>query len=112
MLLLTKRGMGFAKENQSFYKFSERFIRERGTEIYEIALKKYNLQNNDYYEFLIGDAIKKGEIRDDLPEKFITNMINYLFTHTAEIFNSMKLDEYEEGFEYFIKFLKDGLAKK
>ncbi|WP_432663679.1 TetR/AcrR family transcriptional regulator [Wukongibacter baidiensis] len=110
--LLTKSGMEFARENQSFYKFSERFIRERGTDIYETALKKYNFQDNEYFEYLVGDAIKRGEFREDLPEEFIKNIINYLFTHTVEILNNMEMDQYEEGYDYFFKFLEGGLKRK
>lgn len=109
LLLLTKTGLEFARDNPHVSRFSERFMRERGSDIYDKALKKYNFNENDYFTQLIIAAIQRGEFRTDIPEGFIKSIISFLLTHSVEIFNSMNLVEYEDGFEYFIKFLKNGL---
>lgn len=110
--LLTESGMKFAKVYPSISKFSERFMLERGTEIYNKALDRYNFQDNTYFEKLIENAIQRGEFREDIPSKFIKNIIGYLFTHIVEILSSNGIEEYEDGFEYFIEFLKGGLQNK
>lgn len=110
--LLTKVGLKFAQDNPIIYKFSERFMMERGSDIYNKALSKYNFQDNAYFEQLIKNAILRGEFRADIPEKFITGIISYLFTHIVEILSPLDLVEYDDGFEYFIKFLKNGLQKE
>lgn len=109
LLLLIKTGLEFARDNPHIYRFSERFMKEKGTSIYDMALSKYNFDDNDLLNQLLKEAIERGELRRDIPENFIKSIVIFLLTHSVEIFNSMNLEEYEHGFEYFIKFLKNGL---
>lgn len=109
LLLLIKTGLEFARDNPHIYRFSERFMKEKGTSIYDMALSKYNFDDNDLLNQLLKEAIERGELRRDIPENFIKSIVSFLLTHSVEIFNSMNLEEYEHGFEYFIKFLKNGL---
>lgn len=123
--LAIKLGMDFAHQNPKIYKFSQGFIREFGTKPHNAIIEKYYIDRNDYIEELIEtygflsmdyigelieEAYEKDEIREDLPKKFVKQIVNYLFYNLQLIVNVNDLDEYEKAANHLVDFLKDGLA--
>lgn len=105
-------GMEFMEHNPRVAAFSASFAKERGNEIYDKALQRCNLQDNNMFDFLIENAIKRGEIREDLPKEFVKNLFGYLFTHVLDMTNTLEVVNFQETLEYLVEFMKDGLARK
>ncbi|MFT9495595.1 TetR/AcrR family transcriptional regulator [Anaerosolibacter sp.] len=110
--LQAKLGIEFAGNNPEINDFAESFAKEKGSAIYEKALKKYNFHENDPMKLLIDRAYTRGDLRTDLPKEFVQRLIGYLFTHMAEITNAVKVQEYEGDLNYLIDFMCDGLRAK
>lgn len=109
---LTHKGIKFAQEHPHITKFSASYIKERGNEIYEKALKRYNYHDNDFINFIIENAYNRGELREDLSIEFVKNLVGYLFTHIVEIANIVDVDDVHEAATNLIDFIKNGLAKR
>ena len=104
--------MNFAREYPAINQFSESFLREKGSPIYEKALATYNFEDNAAIDRLIEAAYQRGEFRDDLPLPFIRKVIGYLFTHAADVAGLTQADEFEIEMIYLIEFIKSGLASR
>lgn len=110
--IMSKVGMEFAHYRPEVAKFSDSYLKDLNNPILDKAKEKYNFKNNDYLDALIDNAYKKEELREDLPRKFIKNMINYLLVNLHGISNVIDIDEYVTEINYLINFLKDGLRKR
>lgn len=110
--IMTEVGLKFAKQNPSISRFSDTFIKERGSEIYSKMLKEYSFENKDYFDLLIENAYLKGEIRKDIPKKFVKHIITYLFTHLQDITHIENIEDYKPAAYYLIEFMKDGFGAK
>lgn len=103
-------GAKFAREYPAINRFSESFIKEKGSPIYEKALAVYNFENNDAMTRLIEQAYRQGAFRQDMPLPFVKRVIGYLFTHAAEIVSADSPDDFEVEMNYLIEFIKFGLT--
>jgi TetR/AcrR family transcriptional regulator len=106
-----KHGMAFARAHPHISNFSESFLREKGSAIYQKALSIHNFENNAQVIALVEKALQRGELRSDLPPQFIHSLIGYLFTHSADLAGLCQVEDFEHGMNYVIDFLKNGLAK-
>ena len=104
--------LAFAREYPDIDRFSQSFIREKGTAIYSKALSVYNFEDNDAIEQLIDRAYQNGELRDDLPRHFVRRVVGYMFTHAVDILNLDDPDTVEQDMLDLIEFLKSGLARQ
>ena len=111
-MLQAKLGVEFAKKYPQVNRFSESFIKERGSAIYEKALKRYNFQENDFMAMLIASAYQRGELREDLPKEFVQRVIGYLFTHLVELTDAVKAEDYEEEINNLVEFMREGFVRK
>ncbi len=124
--LTIKLGMEFAHKNPGLNKFSQGFIKETGTELHNEIMRKYYVKRYDYLKGLneeygfksidyMGELIEEGynnnEIRDDLPKKFVKQIVNYLFFNLQQIINTDNLDEYEAAANNLVDFIKNGIKK-
>ena len=109
---LAQKGVAFAQEHPQINQFAQSFIKERGNQIYEKGLQKYDYQKDYFLDYLIEKAFLKGEVRKDLPVEFVKKLIIYLFIHLVEIAEIVKIDDFNEAVYNLIEFIKDGLAKK
>lgn len=110
--IMSKVGMEFAHYRPEVAKFSNSYLKDLNNPILDKVKEKYNFQNNDYLDFLIDKAYEREELREDLPRKFIKNMINYLLANLHEISNTIDINEYVTEVNYLTDFLKDGLRKR
>jgi len=122
--LTIKLGMEFASKNPQINKFSQSFIKEFGTESQNQIMekyfidrsgyldgltKKYDFESIDYVGELIEEGYARGEIREDLPKKFVKQIVNYLFYNLQRIVNTDNLDEYGAAANNLVDFIKGGL---
>lgn len=105
-------GIEFAADNPGINGFAESFAKEKGSGIYEKALKRYNFQESDPMKQLIDQAYLKGELRTDLPREFVQRLMGYLLTHMAELTNALKVEDYGQDINHLIDFMRNGLQKK
>ncbi len=110
---LTSAGLKFARANPQISKFSESFLKEKGSEIYHKMMNRFSLEpkNYDYVNSLIERAYANEEIREDLPKEFVKRIIPFLFSHIGEIMDLVKMDEFVDAADLLVEFMKNGLAK-
>lgn len=107
-----KHGLAFTREHPEVSRFSESFLRERGSAIYRKALSIHNFENNEQVTGLVDRALERGELRGDLPAQFMQNLVGYLFTHAGDLANLVQVEDFGQGMNHIIDFLKDGLSKE
>lgn len=103
-------GLQFARQYPDFNRFSEGFIRERGSAIYKKAMTRYNFEADEELNALIEAAHRRGEFRDDLPLPFIKKVIGFLFTHVVELSGLDRTSDYEADLSHLIAFMRAGLT--
>lgn len=104
-------GMAFAREYPGISQFSESFLREKDTPIYEKALEIHRFEDNQGVNALIERAYEKGEFREDLPLDFVKGIIGYLFTHIPDMLELSNVTDFEAPMNHLVSFLKTGLAR-
>ncbi len=107
-----KYGMAFAQEYPAISRFSESFLREKGSPIYQKALSLHDFENNAAITGLVQQALARGEFRPDLPGTFVQSLIAYLFTHIADLADLSTADQFEAGVEHVVEFIRRGLARQ
>lgn len=104
-------GLAFARAHPAIEQFSESFLREKGSAIYEQALATYNFNDNAMFDYLVSQAYERGELRDDLSLPFIRTLIGELFTHVGDLAGMDDPAEHEERLQAFMRFLRAGLQR-
>lgn len=105
-------GLEFGHHKPEINRFAATYLKDLNNPVFNKIKEKYNLGNNDYINSIIDQAFKRGELREDLPEKFIKNIINYLLFNLHDISKIIDIDEYAAEANYLIDFIKDGIRKK
>lgn len=105
-----RHGVAFAQEYPLIDCFSQRFLAEKGTPIYEKAMTMHDFEENQGLNQLIERAYANGDFRPDLPLPFIKKTIGYLFTHVADLTDLREIDNAEENLNYLIDFMRSGLG--
>lgn len=105
-------GLAFAKANPEIQAFSDSFLREKGSAIYEKVMAQFNFENTGAFDRLIEAAFHKGEFRAGLPLSFLQKTIGYLFTHVTDLTDLSKADNAQENLERLVDFMKTGLASE
>ncbi|NDJ36568.1 MAG: TetR/AcrR family transcriptional regulator [Chloroflexi bacterium] len=103
-------GLEFARAYPAISQFSESFIREQGSPIYDRALAAYNFQDNGAIDQLIEAAHQRGDLRGDLPLSFVRHVFGYLLTHAVEVAGLDTSESFEERLDHLIAFMRSGLA--
>ena len=103
--VMIKAGIEFAYHKPEIAKFSTSFLKRLRTALSLIRLRqKYNLESNDYLDVLIDRAYERGEIRQDLPRKFVKDILNYLLIYLREVSIVTDKEEYLEEANYLDRF--------
>lgn len=87
----------------------------------EIRKKVYKIMESttsEYYVNLIKESIKKGSIREELPEEFIVSIITYMLPNFLDYIYSQGIEIckqnsnlIKERYLYYIDFMENGLGK-
>lgn len=113
--LQAKVGAEFASMHPKYHNLSKMFVKEKGNEIYDIAKNVLIEDNINPLNEIIEKAIECGNFRNDLPREFIIKIINHLFTHFEDVFNSevdMELGNIIKNLDYYVDFMKNGLGNR
>nr|WP_312576986.1 TetR/AcrR family transcriptional regulator [Sedimentibacter sp.] len=113
--LQAKIGAEFASVHPNYHNLSKMFVKEKGNEIYDVAKDILTGENTDTLNKTIERAIEDDNFRNDLPREFVIKIINYLFSHFEDVFNSendMELENMIKNLDYYVDFMKNGLGTK
>lgn len=110
--IMIDTGMKFARYKPEINRFSSTYLKDLNNPISDKVKEKYKFQDNDMFDYLIDEAYKREELRNDLSIKFIKNIVNYLLINLDQITKTIDIDEYSKEMNYLIEFLKDGLGNK
>jgi AcrR family transcriptional regulator len=112
-LLQARAGMEFARAHPRYHQLAIMFSREKGTTVYDDAIRELGLQDDAGLEQAIRAAVRNGEIRSDLSEPFLVNIITHLLVAFDQILFTGEDPDLETSYdrlEEYVEFLKHGLA--
>jgi AcrR family transcriptional regulator len=104
--------MAFTKEYPAIARFSERFLKEQGSPIFQKAMEKYDFRSNQGIQMMVEQAYKRGEFRKDLPLPFVQKLVGFLFNHIVDLMDNNDVDSFEGPMVYLIEFMRSGLANQ
>jgi TetR/AcrR family transcriptional regulator len=107
----TLYGLAFGRAHPLIDQFANKFLKEKGTPIYEKAMEIHRFEENQMLNMLIEQAYARGDFRADLPLPFVKKTIGYLFTHVTDLTNLSSTEDAENNLNYLIAFMKNGLAR-
>lgn len=112
--VMIKAGIEFAYYKPEIARFANSFIKDINSPHLDKIKDKLdlNLKNSDYLNGLIDRAYERGEIREDLPRKFVKDILSYLLLYLWEVSAVADKKEYLEEANYLVDFMKKGLAKE
>jgi len=106
-------GAEFATKFPKYHMLSQMFAKEKGNEIYKVAVDVLGKDANKMLEAMINEALSKGELRNDLPRDFTVKMISHLFNNFHDIFateEDFQLEKMIENLDNCVDFMKFGLG--
>ncbi len=109
LMLQAKLGLQFAEKHPDYHMLGKMFAGEKGNAIYNKALAELGSSASNPLDFMISEALKKGEIDSEYSKEFIQKMLSHLFSSYDEIFKDSKT---QNMLAEYIRFIKQGFAPK
>jgi AcrR family transcriptional regulator len=106
-----EHGISFARANPEIQAFSDSFLREKGSAIYDKVMARFNFENTGAFDQLVEIAFHKGEFREGLPLSFLQKTIGYLFTHVTDLTDLSSAENAQENLDRLVDFMKTGLGR-
>lgn len=107
-------GIRFAREHPEFAEISKRFIESKGTPLYEEVIASNMPTAYEFFETLLQQAIKRGEVRADVNVEMFAYLIASLNTLVLEYYSEHVAQDYDESMmatvDQFIDFLRRGIG--
>ena len=114
--LQVRIGIEFAKNYPKYYLLGLMFLKEKGNDIYKVAMDSLNDTTERYFEDLIEKAVRHGDIRSGISEHFAAKVVAYLLVRFDELFDfrsgDISFDEVVDGLDSLIDFMKHGLGSR
>ncbi|HML36374.1 MAG TPA: TetR/AcrR family transcriptional regulator [Bacillota bacterium] len=112
--LQVRIGIEFAKNYPRYYLLGLMFLKEKGNDIYKVAMDSLNDTTERYFEDLIEKAVRHGDIRPGISEHFAAKVVAYLLVRFDELFDfrsgDISFDEVVDDLDSLIDFMKHGLG--
>lgn len=112
--LQARMGVQFAQAHPKYHLLSKMFVKEKGNQIYEAALKVLGKGADVPLDAMIQEAIERGTFRQDFSPTFIKRMITHLFANFDEIFKDeadYDLEQMLKNLDAYVDFMKYGLGR-
>ncbi|HUF39206.1 MAG TPA: TetR/AcrR family transcriptional regulator [Anaerolineales bacterium] len=106
-----RHGLAFATQHPEIQAFSESFLKEKGSPIFEAALERFNFREDAALDRLVAAAWENGEFREDLPFEFVRKTIGYLFNHVTDFTELRGLSNADKSLRQLLIFMKHGLSR-
>jgi Transcriptional regulator len=114
--LQVRFGLEFAREYPRHSLFGLMFQREKGKDIYQVAMNMLDDTSDHYFESMLERAAEKGDFRDGVTPQFAKKMMMYLLYRWDEIFNikedALDFDQALHDLDDLIDFIQYGLGRR
>jgi AcrR family transcriptional regulator len=114
-LIQTELGIGFASAFPSWHRLAAKFSREKGTEIYDRALKDLGENDQSGFSGMIDTALERGELNPRYSREFLAAVMTVLFQNYESLFPEEGRDDPEKimnRMKELVRFMKYGLKNK
>lgn len=108
-------GLEFAKAHPQYVAIGNRLLRNRDSDIFAEVVGDNLNKSDEFFKLLIQNAMKKGEIRDDLDLDLTSYMITALNLAIVDYYMKTSDNVFSEGLmeplDKLLNILKDGMRK-
>ena len=108
-------GVQFALEHPAYHRLAVMLSREKGTAVYDDALRDLGQDDSANLQGRIRAAISRGEIRSDFSEAFLRTVVPQLLVlYDQVVFRETEWDlqTARDRLQEYVEFLRHGLATK
>ena len=108
-------GVQFALEHPAYHRLAVMLSREKGTAVYDDALRDLGQDDSANLQGRIRAAISRGEIRSDFSEAFLHTVVPQLLVlYDQVVFRETEWDlqTARDRLQEYVEFLRHGLATK
>ena len=114
--LQSRLGLEFIKDYPRYYLLGMMYRREKGNKIYETAKIMLGDTTEKYFEELLDNAIKNGDLRTGISREFCLRILSFLCTRYDEIFDvtedAQDFDTMLRDLDDLIDFIQYGMGKR
>lgn len=111
-LYQARAGAMFGHKHPKYSKLGMMFNKEKGNDIYGIAIEKLNADTDKILKDMIQEAYDGGEFEDEFTDEFVVSLITFMFESFNDIFASEKeLEKNLDNLKSYVSFMKRGLKK-
>lgn len=107
-------GIRFAQEHPLYVQIGRQLLASRNSPIYQEALARGMAIAQEIFERMIQEAIRRGEVRDDLDVRLMAFLVASLNNLVVEYYTEHVASEYDERLlrvaDQFIEFLRRGIG--
>lgn len=110
-----KAGTEFAAEHPLHHRLARMFSREKGTPVYERALRDLGIGDVSGLEARIDSAVAAGDIRSDLTSSVVKRILSHMLARFDEIMfpdSTWDITEANRLLEEFVEVIRHGVAAK
>jgi AcrR family transcriptional regulator len=111
----SRSGIQFALERPQYAEISKRLLASRGTAIYDKITDHVAPSGLEFFEALLENGIRKGEVRADIDRRMLAYMISSMYSFLVEYYLEHVGSEYDERMmetiDQFLDFLRRGIGK-
>lgn len=107
-------GIRFAQEYPLFAEIGKRLLESKGTPLFEEAMEANMPTAYEFFEMLLQNAIRRGEVRADIDVRLFAYLIASMNTLVMEYYTEHVANDYGDKLlatvDQFIDFLKHGIG--
>lgn len=104
-------GQRFALAQPDLHRFSQAFLRERGTPIYTVVMETYGLGGDSAVGQLVAAYHARGAFAEGLSVEFVTRAVLLVLNGLPELLDLSSPDELDAHLDALMGFLERGLGR-
>ncbi|NMB21356.1 MAG: TetR/AcrR family transcriptional regulator [Firmicutes bacterium] len=107
-------GVQFAKAFPKYHQLTKMFVKEKGSEIHEVARASLGKDAELSLEALIDLAMEQGVFREAFSREFMIRVISHLFASFHDLFgdeDDLEVDQMLRNLDAYVDFMKYGLKR-
>jgi AcrR family transcriptional regulator len=112
----SRSGIQFALERPQYAEIGKKLLASKGTAIYRQVTEHAMPTGLEFFQSLLEEAIRRGEVRADVDCQMLAYMITEMFTVLTEYYLEQVGSEYDETMmdtiDQFLDFLRRGIGNK
>jgi TetR/AcrR family transcriptional regulator len=104
-------GRRFALAQPDLYRFSQAFLRERGTPIFTVVMETYGLGGDSAVAQLVAAYHARGAFAEGLSLEFVTRAVLLVLNGLPQLLDLASPDELDAHMDELMGFLERGLGR-